>query len=88
MNAARITQLATIISTQTSLISDYLCANDISQPSFEPNAPIDVVPACLESARSAVLDAAGLAAWTCGPHISSRGTPDMNIHWGLSCVTA
>jgi hypothetical protein len=57
MDSTEIVQLAAIISRQTSLISDHLHAANLSPPSFEPGAAIDVVPESLEPARNLILDA-------------------------------
>jgi len=41
---SRITELAAIISTNTSKINKYLQINNLPQPSFDINAPIQPIP--------------------------------------------
>jgi hypothetical protein len=61
MTTPSILELASIISSNTSKINDFIQAENLSQPSFDADAPKNsVIPADnheLEAARGAVIDA-------------------------------
>ena len=71
MPPSRIAELASIISSNTSQVDDYISTRGLPPLSFEPNANLkpDTLPDGIQSAQNAILEATDeLNALMLGPH--------------------
>ena len=60
MSVSRISDLAAEVSRSTAILDEHLSKNDLPQPSFDPDAPIDAfggAPDHIESARNNAIEA-------------------------------
>jgi hypothetical protein len=56
MSTSRIVQLAQLIASQTAIVDEHIRNNDLAQPSFEPDGPIEPIQKATPQVKAATND--------------------------------